>query len=192
MKKFLYITFLFFVNSIVAQEELVDYCYEPNSINEYQNKYFKDLNNNFLPFLGTWKFIEGNKTFVVTLWKVEHVSFNNVITGTFKDQIFGDWEMIQNEGLPNEIVLYKSNQHISNGNYYPPMITGGGSCDGLHFVSLILDNCIAGNNFKNGILEFTLTSSNTAHWFIKPLKGMQIENSINFKIPTNIILTKVD
>lgn len=191
MKKHIYIIIsLLLINFLNAQEQIVDYCYEPTNLNDYENKYFKDTDNDFAPFLGTWKYVEGNKTFIVTLWKEQHVSFNFINQGLYKDQIFGDWKMIENEGMLNETILYKSHQYVGNGQYYPPGIAGGGSCDGIHFSSLIMDNCIDNGFIKNGILEFTMTSSNSAQWIVKPLKGMQLQNSPTYKIPTNIILTK--
>jgi hypothetical protein len=191
MKKNRYIIILLLlINFLNAQEQIVDYCYEPLSLNDFENKYFKDTDNDFAPFIGTWKFVENNKTFIVTLWKEQHVSFNGVFTGLYKDQIFGDWKMIENEGMLNENILYNSYHYVGNGQYFPPTISGGGSCDGIHFSSLIMDNCIDNGFIKNGILKFTITSSNTAHWYIKSLNGMQIENAPNFMIPTDIILTK--
>ena len=31
--------------------------------------YYKDISNYFTPFLGQWKYVNGNKTFILTLWK---------------------------------------------------------------------------------------------------------------------------
>jgi hypothetical protein len=37
--------------------------------------YYKDISNYFTPFLGQWKYINGNKTFILTLWKETKYAF---------------------------------------------------------------------------------------------------------------------
>lgn len=185
------ILFLILSNNVNAQQT-VDIC----GYNEHlsmDNKYFKDINNVCGPFIGIWKWVNGNQTFKVTIFKQE-MTQNFSYTNCFEDKIFGYWEMIENEGLSNQVTIYKSNSPVgnSNGDVWPPMIFGGGTCDGVVFKSMITDNCIDHPTFwKNGTLVFTkISGTNTAEWKVSEIKGMKPANSPSFRIPTDIIMTK--
>lgn len=190
MKKiFKILILILFINSINAQQT-VDICGYNEHLN-MNNKYFKDINNINSVFIGTWKWVNGNQTFKVILWKQEMVQ-NTSYTNCYEDKIYGHWEMIENEGTPNELVVFKSNRYLGNGQNWPPMILGGGSCDGITFKSMLTDNCTDQSNLlKNGSLVFTLIAgTNTAKWEVTELKGLKLPSNPAFCIPTNIILTK--
>lgn len=185
------ILFLIVSNKINAQQT-VNIC----GYNEHlsmDNKYFKDINNVCGPFLGTWKWINGNQTFKVTIFKQERVQ-NTSYTNCFEDNFLGHWEMIENEGLSNQITVYKSNSPVgnANGDVWPPMISYGGTCDGVVFKSMLVDNCVNHPTYwKNGTLVFSIISgTNTAEWKVYELKGIGIQGHPGFRIPTDIIMTK--
>lgn len=179
-------------NTVKAQQ-VINICdgYLYND-GQRDNKYFKDINNINGSFIGTWKWTNGNQTFKVTIFKEEMVQNTNY-TNCFEDKISGHWEMIENEGLSNQVTIYKSNSLVGNaaGDVWPPMISSGGTCDGVIFKSLLVDNCINPTFWKNGSLEFTkIPGTNTAQWKVYEFRGMKQENAPDFRIPTNIIMTK--
>lgn len=184
------ILFLIVFNNNINAQQTVDIC----GYNEHlsmDNKYFKDINNICDSFIGTWKWVNGNQTFKVILWKQEMVQ-NTSYTNCFEDKIFGHWEMIENEGTPNQTFIYKSISPTGNGQNWPPMILGGGTCDGIVFKSMLIDNCVNHPTYcKNGTLVFSkITGTNTAEWKVTELKGIGIQGHPGFRIPTNIIMTK--
>ena len=67
------VIYLFIINIITftscKAQQIVDYTTFNDGNNE--GKYFNDLNNNFVPFLGTWEHQSGNQIFRITLWKEE-------------------------------------------------------------------------------------------------------------------------
>lgn len=155
--------------------------------------HYKDLNDNFAPFIGTWKNVTGNKTFKVILFKKEDVDY---LEGYFLDDIQGHYEMIENEGQPNETVLYKSNRIVGTSGIAYPALIQGGSCSGIGFGGWITDNARADSKTKSGRLQITINNSTnppTAQWKVSKVgKGMTITGVTvtDFTIPTDIILTK--
>lgn len=192
MKKIILILIIFLICRINAQT--VDRCSSPDTFATYQSGvHYKDLNNNFAPFIGTWKNVTGNKTFKVTLFNIENVDYGE---GYFLDEIQGHFEMIENEGQPNEIVLYKSHRIVgTSGVYFPPIIQGA-SCGGIGFGGWITDNARADYKMISGRLQITISNTTnppTAHWQVihagerVKITGITVNE---FTIPTDIILTK--
>ena len=55
--------------------------------------YYKDLNNELGPYVGTWEGVYDNKTFIITFFKiVDHDNFDNY----YKDRIIGKYKMLSN------------------------------------------------------------------------------------------------
>jgi len=71
------------------------------NINSYntvpdEGKYFKDINNNFANFTGTWSSTNGNLTFKIMLVKAEQMPNPSPDNPThYKDEIHGHFIMIQ-------------------------------------------------------------------------------------------------
>ena len=153
-------------------------------------RYYKDLYNKLNPFVGVWKNTTGNKTFKVILWKKEKDSFN----GYYVDLIYGDYEMIENEGLPNETILYKSKKliGINAPQYFTPALMARGGYPGI--AGTINDN-VHFNNTENylipGALDFVIdTTTGKAHWKVKDRREMKGIGEPDMTIPKDIILTK--
>lgn len=166
--------------------------YDLNSFslsNPEYGRYYKDLQGCLNQFVGTWKNVTGNKTFKITLYKEEKHNFDIY----YMDIICGDYEMIENEGQPNETVLYKSKKIIgTTGNYFTPAIRTRGACAGIG--GTIIDNTTMTitnmGNLITGNLSFYLTSTNTAQWKVDILEGLRVQGTTAFSLPMNLVMTK--
>lgn len=160
-----------------------------------EGKYFKDLNNNFAPFLGTWEWQNGNQLFRITLWKEELVEYKNGNRPSFwMDQIKGHFEMVQlgQAGQQLETIIYTSNKPVgNNASYYPPVINAS-SVDGISCGGTILDNSDPNpSNYFGVRCKFSMnmvpnTSSGHAILTVESIGGEA------YNIPNNITLTKVN
>jgi hypothetical protein len=103
--KTLYIIF-FISTSIFAQSPIIDieeYTYK----SEIENAYYKDINNYFNDFEGTWLYTNGNTSLKIVLTK-ETMQY----TGKFyTDGITGEYQYIEN-GLEKRNTLSNTNQYL--------------------------------------------------------------------------------
>lgn len=157
--------------------------------NPEDGRYYKDLQGNLNQFIGTWKSTTGNKTFKVTFWKVENEDFK----GYYMDGISGDYEMIENEGQPNESILYKSKKLLGiTGNYFTPAIRVRGYYP--HLSGVITDNTTMTSTNMGylipGNFTFSISSPNTANWSIRILEGIRIQGTPAFSLPMNLVMIK--
>lgn len=121
MKKILISTMLFLTSITFSQtvKNLTAFYTDnrPNTANEFIPPiYYKDINNNFNLFLGTWISQIGANTFVVTLWKETKLPAkdrNDEIL-YYRDEIFGHYKLVQNYGLSNETIIYTSQINYLN------------------------------------------------------------------------------
>lgn len=156
------------------------------------NKYFKDLNNNFTDFIGTWEYTSGTTTFRVVLWKEakrQLLSDNN----SFIDNINGKFLIIENLNMINEEIVCNSIRFFSESNQTPSFVIQGKAGNNYIASGSIEDNCVDnGNSLLNGF--FTITISNlgstplSAHWVVKSERPLNTGES--FTIPTDCILIK--
>ncbi len=58
--------------------------------------YYKDLDNDLIPYIGTWKGVFDNKTFIITFVKVKVKDSFSVIS--YKDRIIGRYKMLDVNG----------------------------------------------------------------------------------------------
>lgn len=155
-----------------------------------EGKYFKDLDNNFAPFIGTWEWQNGSQIFRITLWKVEMDEYKNGNKPSFyMDVIKGHFEMVETGQLP-ETIIYTSNKKVGNGDiYYLPAISAS-SGDGISCGSSLLDNSIT-SNYYGVACDFSLdTIPNTNP--VQATFNVKSRDGESFNIPTNITLTKVN
>ncbi|HNU59092.1 MAG TPA: hypothetical protein PKI08_03960 [Aquaticitalea sp.] len=181
-------------------QEIVDL----NTWNEGNNegKYFKDLNNNFTPYLGVWEWQNGNQTFRVTLWKVEMEEYENGNRPSYYvDNIQGHYEMVQ-QGQPGgsiEETVYTSQKKIGNSitDWFP--VIGVYAYDNNQCGGIVYDNSVEGYpNYPMGIrggLKLNLIQGTPLQmeWKVTLPEGMYgNDQPTEFNIPTDIILTKVE
>ncbi|MEG2078202.1 DUF6705 family protein [Chryseobacterium sp.] len=204
MKQIFFILFLA-TNTIFAQQ-ISEYknIYSDNKSFDFppaNPKYYKDLYHYFDPFLGTWKYTSGNKTFVVTLWKDEMRSYKDsegLSVKFYSDNIYGHYKMVQDFGTLNQQILYTSEINIGvSSTQWTTVI----------FASSTIPNKLNGHLFDvntepansvywplRGFLTMTIDSGSnpvTAHWKVTDSEErLSSGKNYNFVIPTDIILTK--
>lgn len=193
MKKYIKIIILFFAfNNAFGQQVVNLSTYNAGRNN---NKYFKDLNNVFPNYVGTWEYVYGNQTFRLVLWKETMVSYDEIDSGCFVDEIQGHFMMIENAGQPNESIIYRSDKNYRDSeNPWIPAIFLLPNTNATQ--GTIIDNCILPNPqdiYMYGVLKFTInttTTPYTAHWEASEGKGMHFTDGPVLRVPRDIILTK--
>ena len=117
MKHIIFITLLVLTFSCKAQSPVV--ARDALRSDKSPGTYFKDLNNEFNKFEGTWLYQNGSTQFKVILTKVEmdYDGYKN-----YYDQLFGEYQYIENG---TEIVNTLSNLTTNPNNYDNRNIVGG-------------------------------------------------------------------
>lgn len=108
MKKILIILVLFVISSNMYAQIEIDMAGESIKDDTKNGTYYmKDVNDYLLPYTGTWKYIDGNKEFRITLTKVikYHVLIQDYNIDYYKDGL-----IIQYEKYENGILIYNSLQ----------------------------------------------------------------------------------
>lgn len=165
-----------------------------NTHNQGDNtgKYFKDINNNFAKFTGTWENTTGNITFRVILWKITKEPMGSP-TKYYMDNFGGSFLIIQDAGTPNEIILHNSIKYYSQSNYTSDRTIWGNTWDGIDLGGHLEDTCASsGNEILPGFFYLYITNPGItpaiAHWKIKPRALM----GDYYSIPTDVMMTKVN
>lgn len=190
-KVLLFITLVINFTFCHAQLE-VNYDGFNNGPNE--GKYFKDIDNNFTPFLGTWEYQNANQIFRITLWKENMVEYENGnLPSFYRDKIKGHFEMVEigQQGQQFETIIYTSDKPIgTSGQYYPPVINAG-SIDGISAGGTILDNSnINPSNYFGVRCQFSLDIiSNNPTQAVLKVKSLSMSGD-TYNIPSNITMTK--
>src|SRR5690606_30736520 len=144
-------------------------------------KYFKDVNNVFDDFIGTWQWQNGNQTFTVTLWKEVKVEAKNGSKPSYYvDMIKGHYKLkeFQNQnGTLVEVELYNSHQTIGNTNQWWQFAIFGNTKDGMNLSGSIRDVSIDYPNWDGGVnghLKLTVTSTSPLQmqWEVTLPEGM--------------------
>jgi len=165
------------------------------------NKYFKDLNNNSLYFVGTWEnttstWEETNSTitFRVIIWKDEKRPLLNEVN-IYMDKLFGKFMIIKNLGLPNEVILHNSVKYFPQSNTTTEWSLLGTPYNSTVFGAYFEDTCAnGGNGILTGTSKMEITNPginpSIAHWTVK--KTIPLKPGESFTVPTDIMLTKVN
>lgn len=157
------------------------------------NKYYKDINNHFPNFVGTWENTTGNITFRLILWKVPQDS-NLPSENSFIDRIYGKYLILQNAGLSTELILYNSVKFYPQSGATSNFVLMGRTSDGISCGGYFEDtNANSGTSVLNA--DYSLIIQNLgstplqARWRIKPVRVMTATDS--FTVPTDCIMTKI-
>ncbi|WP_026724557.1 DUF6705 family protein [Flavobacterium sasangense] len=208
MKKIAFYLLICFV-SLTAQAQTIKplssfYTGTQNYSNDdtvlIQPVYYKDTFNHFTPFIGSWKYVEGNKTFIVTLYKVTKKPIthnNNVIY--YMDYIFGYYRLVENYGLSSETEIYNSQDLTGN---RPAEINSISPTTTYMNIEFRIYDVVGVNynpNFAMGMtgdLKITINNSTsplTAQWTVTPIyeKWYKEGEPNSFVVPTNIVLIKM-
>ncbi len=175
---------------------------QPWSNNNLNTTYYKDTTNRFDAFVGDWKYVKGNQTFIVTIWKELKVpSMNN--DGDIKfyiDKLRAHYKLIQDFGLPTQQIIYTSQKRIQS--IYPQewdTIFYGYSTEDNSMSGTILDVTGPENVLYpqgvNGNLEMVIdpnATPNTATWKVTRKLGMTLAGQPSvFNIPLDVTLTRM-
>lgn len=166
-----------------------------NTYNSGNNsgKYFKDLDNNFQSFIGTWESTNDNITFRVILSKDEQMPMGSPVK-YYMDRISGSFKIIQNANMPNEVIIHDSVKYYAISNTTTNSVIYASSFGPNTLTGHIENNCANnGDDFITGFLKMNITNPGSlpalAHWKIK---SRPLQQNESFNIPTDIILTKVN
>lgn len=99
--------------------------YNEEDVPSYTNTYFKDVDNDFDPYVGRWKWEDGNNSLEIIFNKVLHRETGN---GDFSDDLVGEYKYIENgvvlvdfptliidlSGEVPDIVIPNNNSILSN------------------------------------------------------------------------------
>ena len=156
--------------------------------NDNSNKYFKDIDGLYNPFLGTWEYTTGTTTFRVVLVKNKIIS--NTILNYAEDEIEGKFYLIENAGSVNEVITCSSEQQIQEWGKAMEYLINISSYDGIQAAGTIFDSCAT--YIKPSNLRMTILNPNatilTASWHMYT-KGMVMQ-PFTHGIPTDVVLTK--
>lgn len=188
MKNIYLIVIILCITTIAKAQQVVPYI----TFNDGDNtgKYFKDFDNNFAPFIGTWEYTQGNETFRVILSKTTQKPYGSP-TQYWKDKIEGKFYLIEDVGTPNETIICQSEKYYSQSSYTTTYVINAGTLEGVELGGDIWDNCNAGE-VLNSHLEMNIinpaATTLVAQWkvFRKGLTPVNYE----YSFPNNIILTK--
>lgn len=187
--KIIYLTFVLLFISIrsTAQNPILDI----NNETYYEatpGTYFKDLNHTFDPFLGTWKYQNGNEILIIKFEKVE--MYYSTEFSVYEDYIKGNYSYSTDGGstyIVNTILQNAGNNNPNNN----PLYSCGPETpdkDKMPFYDAIYQ--------KNAWAIFTFQNNNYQQLHLK------LENKSGgvvypatppnpaFCIPNNVILTK--
>ena len=192
---------LFSIANGQTVKPLINFFTEEQPTTVGNTVYYKDIDNVFQHFTGTWTHQTGDTTFVVTLWKEtkKAITSENGVTLYYRDEIYGHYKLVQNYNTFNAVVLYTSNINYLNSPAITPTVIYGTSIQPNVMAGTIYDINSRDNNFmyyfgKRGVLKMTIGEDfnlNSAHWVItSDEENISDIPSLDFVIPTDITLTK--
>ena len=187
MKNILFTISLILFTNFLFSQTIIDMAGEPvNGEMENGQYYIKDVNNFMLPYLGTWKYINGNKEFRITLTKVPmfHVVFSDYNTDYYKDGL-----LIQYQKYENGQLIYNS----QIGTYPTGIIKEYGKLN-MSFTDYERN----GESFPVDLTLFSEMNSNVEYLKFKIDKFErsntyydQHPNEPYFSVPNDIVMTKM-
>ena len=205
MKKIVYLFLLMFITTFsYSQQEKIEEIrqhYNPNfKTSSFYTYYYKDVNNYFTPFIGTWIYQNGVQTFVMKFWKETKVDYTDDAPKYYVDELRGHYKLVQNFGQSNEQVIYTSEINIGNSpTPWPTIVMGNQPTQPYIMNGNIFDVTGSVNSdYPTGVkgeLEMIINPANpnTAQWKVILPMGMRgSDEPSTFTIPTNVTLTKVN
>lgn len=157
------------------------------------NKYFKDIDNFYQNFTGTWEGTTGNITFRLIIWKESDLILTNEINSKI-DYLKSKYLIIENVNTPTQKVLYNSIRFFKVSGATSHSIMNTWAVSGNGFRGIFTDtNANNRTRVLTAIADFSILNLGTiplqAHW---KLKGLALDEDDYFSVPTDVILTKVN
>lgn len=154
-----------------------------------EGKYFKDLDNNIPAFEGIWQNTTGNITFRIILFKETKKPFGYPVE-YFMDNMGGSFQIIQDLGTSNEMVLHNSIKFYPGSTHSETSVFFA-DADATGLGGWMRDNCASvGSGSLVAFFELNKITPTTAHWNVKP--GAIRFSGQYFSIPTDVIMTKIN
>ena len=72
------------------------YPIQGNGARSEEGAYYKDLDNDFTPYIGTWKYTNGTTSLTIVLQKRQMVNITIGSTTFFRDYLVGEYSYIEN------------------------------------------------------------------------------------------------
>lgn len=197
MKKILYIIALITI-ACNAQSPIISMVdYENNDNLELtDNCYLKDVGNKFAPFVGTWKWTQGNTELTLVIEKLEMVYDPHL--NIYTDELIGKYKYVENGIEVTNTLNYSVTVATMWSDYVPFYDTGYYSDTEIRFSFNDYEKQKEGNA-KMELLNVLTNpdgsiTANQVRWklFDKErtvINGQPIIQA-GFTIPTNVILTK--
>jgi hypothetical protein len=209
MKKltlFLLITF----NYNAYNQTVVPLCEFPNYLTQ-NNVYFKDINNHLSKFEGLWEFNDGTHHLIVRFYKVNQflIGGGSLSLTQYSDEIhsFIEYKKFENSiwitkyntfpypeainGLCNKCIkgtLQTTNQYKLSMHYSEP----SASCTRLKSAYLNLTYVLDINSLVPQLIWERIMNSENRYGMDIPCPDGQMIDITDFKLPSNMILTKID
>ena len=189
MKKIFFTIALSIFTSIMvkAQTNIVDVNSGISLVDSPSGTYVKDLNNTFTPYIGSWKYQNGNEILIIKLEKV--TKYYDSKYGSYEDHIKGNYSYTTNNGatfVTNTIVSNLSNTDPNINSFYSP---GPYSTHlDMSFTDEVRNvRCDAIFTFlPSSTNQLNLKVNNRSRGYIYP----EVPPSNIISIPNNVVLTK--
>jgi hypothetical protein len=176
-------------NTVYSQTNIVDVSSDVCIIDAPAGTYKKDMFDTFTPFLGTWKYQNGNEILIVKLEKV--TKYFDVEFGNYEDYIKGNYSYSTDGGA-----TFITNTIVANATETDPNINSFYSVGPRN-----LEQLYAGftdeQYQKEGRAIFTLLNSFPSPQLTMVLKGRtrgylpgETIPPLGFSIPNNVTLTR--
>ena len=165
-------------------------------------KYYKDIANRLNVFVGDWKYVNGNQTFIITIRKELKVPTEVKDEVKFySDDLYAHYKLVQDFGLPTQQTIYTSQKRIRNnhpkefetilyGWSYQNNVMSGTVCDvtGPEPIIEYWEGVPA--NFVMEVSPYTTPI--TATWKVTRKPGMVFSDQPKLiTIPMDVVLTKM-
>ena len=176
------------LSNLPAQTKIVDVSSGEIVVDAPIGTYIKDIYNTFAPFLGTWKYENGNEIFIVKLEKVTKFYYSEY--HNYKDFIKGNYSYTQDGGVTYITNTIETNALINDANinsFYSPSPRSLEILKGVFKDELYQKSCDAIFTFLTGsTTQMTINLKNKSRGYILP----ETPPNPNFSIPNNVVLIK--
>lgn len=181
---------LFFINCKAQTTVNINTYNQGNN----SNKYFKDIDNNYPNFVGTWESTTGNITFRLIIWKVTKDTLTNE-TNSYRDALYGKFLIIQNAGTTGHAILHNSVKYYPQNGHTSNWVLFGNATNATEAGGFFVDNCAnGGDGALNAVFSLEILNIGStplqAQWNVKITSFL--DEGESFTVPTDAILTKVN
>ena len=105
---------IYSMSNIIAQTSIIQVGSGVTVMDAPSGTYIKDINNTFAPFIGTWKYENGNEILIVKFEKVTQYYYPEY--GNYKDFIKGNYSYTQDGGVTYITNTIETNAFVNDPN----------------------------------------------------------------------------